>query len=129
MFCNLPIANETSFDDIVSETGVSRYGLYDAFGNKRELFRAALQSYIDLLKKAHQQELRGQNASIAEIRDYFKTLLSDDLIVRRGCMICNTAFEVASRDETVAEDVQRYFGNSPVLGERLRRDLVRRHRQ
>lgn len=117
----------TSFDDIVSETGVSRYGLYDAFGNKRELFRAALQSYIDLLKNAHQQELRGPNASIKQIRDYFNTLLSDDLIVRRGCMICNTAFEAASRDETVAADVQRYFDElSKVFGKALGNARARR---
>lgn len=100
---------ETSFDDIVSQTGVSRYGLYDAFGAKRDLFRQALQSYIGFLKRTHQQELRGKDASLPEIQAYFKTLLSDDLIVRRGCMICNTAFEVAPHDAEVAADVRGYF--------------------
>ena len=29
---------DTSMEDLVEVTGVSRYGLYGAFGNKRELF-------------------------------------------------------------------------------------------
>ena len=33
---------ETSMEDIVRATGVSRYGLYGTFGNKRELFEQAL---------------------------------------------------------------------------------------
>ena len=28
----------TSIDDVVKATGVSRYGIYGTFGNKRELF-------------------------------------------------------------------------------------------
>jgi TetR/AcrR family transcriptional repressor of nem operon len=34
--------SETSMEDIVKTTGVSRYGLYGTFGNKRELFEQAL---------------------------------------------------------------------------------------
>jgi AcrR family transcriptional regulator len=38
---------DTSMDDIVRATGVSRYGLYGTFGNKRELFEQALDRYAE----------------------------------------------------------------------------------
>ncbi len=38
---------DTSMEDIVRATGVSRYGLYGAFGNKQELFEQALERYAE----------------------------------------------------------------------------------
>ncbi|MDH4316580.1 MAG: TetR/AcrR family transcriptional regulator, partial [Gammaproteobacteria bacterium] len=43
--------SETSMDDIVKATGVSRYGIYGTFGNKRELFEQALERYADGMGK------------------------------------------------------------------------------
>ena len=43
--------SETSMEDIVRATGVSRYGLYGTFGNKRELFEQALDKYADRMGK------------------------------------------------------------------------------
>ena len=43
--------SDTSMEDIVQATGVSRYGLYGTFGNKRELFEQALDSYADGMGK------------------------------------------------------------------------------
>ena len=34
--------SETSMEDIVKATGVSRYGLYGTFGNKKELVRTGV---------------------------------------------------------------------------------------
>jgi AcrR family transcriptional regulator len=38
-------------EDIVKTTGVSRYGLYGTFGNKRELFEQALEQYAEGMGK------------------------------------------------------------------------------
>ena len=43
--------SETSMEDIVQTTGVSRYGLYGTFGNKRELFEQALEQYAEGMGK------------------------------------------------------------------------------
>ncbi len=40
---------DTSIDDLVSETGVGRSGLYGTFGGKRDLFFAALTRYRNLI--------------------------------------------------------------------------------
>ena len=44
--------SNTSIDDVVKATGVSRYGLYGTFGNKRELFEQALEKYTEQMGKA-----------------------------------------------------------------------------
>ena len=36
---------DTSMEDIVSQTGVSRYGLYGTFGNEKELLIAAIRHH------------------------------------------------------------------------------------
>jgi AcrR family transcriptional regulator len=57
--------SETSMEDIVKTTGVSRYGLYGTFGNKRELFEQALEQYAEgmgkrsFLMAPQDEELRG----------------------------------------------------------------------
>ena len=41
--------NDTSVQDLVEETGVARSGLYGEFGDKHELFLAALDQYQDIV--------------------------------------------------------------------------------
>jgi len=102
---------ETSFDDIVAATNVSRYGLYGAFGSKRDMFRKALGEYAQTVMGAYQAELRAPDASLPQIHDYFQTMLNfaENQAAGRGCLICNTAIEVAPHDEEIAGDVRRLF--------------------
>ncbi len=104
---------ETSFDDIVAATNVSRYGLYGVFGNKRDLFRKALQQFFDYFVSTYQAELRKPDASLPEIRGYFEILfkLGEGVVAGRGCLLCNTAIEVAPHDKEIAADVRRIFDN------------------
>ena len=103
---------DTSFEDIVKATNVSRYGLYGVFGNKRELFRKVLRQYADLFVHDYQAELRKPDASLPQIREYFETLLllGDSMLAGRGCMICNTAVEVAPHDAEIAAEIRTLFG-------------------
>jgi len=102
---------DSSMDDLVKATGVSRYGIYGTFGNKREFFKASLRSYADRIVSHMQRPLRKRDASLAEIQEYFAKLLqlagSDR--GRLGCLICNTATEVAPHDEDVGRAVRAVF--------------------
>ncbi len=102
---------DSSMDDLVKATGVSRYGIYGTFGNKREFFQASLRRYADRIVSHMQRPLRKRDASLAEIPEYFTTLLqlagSDR--GRLGCLICNTATEVAPHDEDVGRAVRAVF--------------------
>ena len=53
--------NDTSMDDLVNETGVSRYG---TFGNKHAFFQAALARYAQQRAKHMQDELRKLDAGL-----------------------------------------------------------------
>ena len=93
----------TSIDDLVEGTGVNRYGLYSTFGGKRELFKTALRQYYRHMARRFQSDLRREDASLPEIREFFEGLA--ELVRsgqgRDGCMICNTATELAPHDAEI----------------------------
>lgn len=103
--------SETSMDDLVRATGVSRYGLYGTFGNKRELFEQALERYADRMGRQSFLRLLEPDASLAHIRAIF-----DERIERicsagdkRGCMLCHTAMQLAPHDREMADVLQRFI--------------------
>ena len=101
---------ETSLDDIVSSTKVSRYGLYGTLGNKREMFRKALRAYADKVIGAYQGDLRKTDASLPEIGGYFENMLGfSERAIGKGCLVCNAAIEVAPGDPEIAKDVRDIF--------------------
>lgn len=103
----------TSVDDLVRETGVSKYGLYGVFGTKRELFRRALLRFWEQVGQDIQADLRRRDASLPEIRRYFSRLagMADEKGIRRGCMACNTATEVGPFDEEIRVEVKHLFSD------------------
>jgi TetR/AcrR family transcriptional regulator, transcriptional repressor for nem operon len=101
---------DTSMDDLVEFTGVSRYGLYSTFGDKHDLFIAALKYYREETVSALLHSMDAADASLAQIRSYFSSLmLTGNATGRRGCLICNTAVEVAPFDRDAAEQVDTSF--------------------
>lgn len=100
----------TSIDDIVAATGVSRYGLYDVYESKRGLFLAALDHYYETIFQTMLAPLETSEASVSEIRQYFDVLLhyAGKPGGKIGCLMCNTASEVAPFDKDVAERVRKF---------------------
>ncbi len=103
--------SETSMDDIVRATGVSRYGIYGTFGNKRELFEQALERYADGMGRQSYLHLLEPDASLAHIR-----LIFDDRIEamcgsseNKGCMFVHTAMELAPHDHEIKGVLQKFM--------------------
>lgn len=113
----------TSIDDIVAATGVSRYGLYDVYENKHGLFLAALDHYHETIFRALLAPVEKPGASVGEIRQYFGTLLSyaGKPGGGIGCLMCNSASEVAPFDAAVAERVKHFRDSA---GKAFRRALT-----
>jgi len=92
--------SDTSMDDLVQATGVSRYGLYGTFGNKRELFEEALEKYAESMGRQGYLQLLEPDASIRHIQAIFDERIEtmcaegDDM----GCMIAHTAVSLAPHD-------------------------------
>ena len=104
--------SETSMDDIVQATGVSRYGLYGTFGNKRELFEKALDRYAENMGKASYLRLLEPDASLAHIRGIFNDRVEATCssAENRGCLFVHTAMELAPHDDDIRGVLQKFMG-------------------
>ncbi|MEM7433141.1 MAG: TetR/AcrR family transcriptional regulator [Pseudomonadota bacterium] len=103
--------SETSMEDLVQATGVSRYGLYGTFGNKRELFEAALERFAESLGKASFLKLLEPDAELDQIRSIFYERAEDMCNVRenKGCLFIHTAMEMAPQDEELRDVLQKFM--------------------
>jgi TetR/AcrR family transcriptional regulator, transcriptional repressor for nem operon len=103
--------SETSMEDIVRATGVSRYGLYGTFGNKRELFEQALDRYADSMGKQAFLRLLEPDASLEHIRKIFQERVADMCCEEetKGCLFIHTAMELAPQDEDLRDVLQRFM--------------------
>ncbi len=104
---------DTSMADLVEHSGVQRYGLYETFGGKQELFQLALERYQDTVvsMRLTMLEKRQPEPSLRELKQFFEQFIQllDDSSSSFGCLMCNTAIEIASHDAVVAFKVQQYF--------------------
>ena len=103
--------SETSMEDIVQTTGVSRYGLYGTFGNKRELFEQALEQYAEGMGKRSFLRLLEPGASLDHIRTIFTERVADmcGSDERKGCLFIHTAMELAPQDDELRGVLQRFM--------------------
>ena len=67
---------DTSMEDLVAQTGVSRYGLYGTFGNKHDLFVATLDHYRDVIVARLLDPLEQPSVCVAAIIRYFESLMT-----------------------------------------------------
>lgn len=104
--------SDTSMDDIVKATGVSRYGIYGTFGNKRELFEQALERYADAMGRESFMKLLEPDASIHHIRAIFDERIGQMCTCgeNRGCLLCHTAMELAPHDHEIQEVLKKFLG-------------------
>ena len=102
---------DTSIDELVRETGASRYGLYATFGDKHDLFLQSLTRYAREVFGPMIAQLEASQASLREIRAFFRSIRE---LVRqpggqRGCLMCNTAVELGPFDPASAGRVRKHF--------------------
>lgn len=89
----------TSIQDLVAETGITAASLYNAFGDKRSMFRTALDRYVESgvgERIARSQSLPPRQAIEAFFDDILARSLNDR--ERKGCMLVNSALELAPHD-------------------------------
>ena len=121
--------HETSVDDLVDATGVRPGSLYNAFrGGKRELFLGSLERYSKLVVPEKLGDLERPGASVAEVRAYFDGLVSDLLSPegRAGCLMVNTAMELAAEDSEVSHVVRGHMARLERNATRALRNAKRR---
>jgi len=89
----------TSIKDLAEHTGIAVASLYNAFGDKRGLFHRAFDDYVENGIGERISRLRRQpprQAIEAFFREIVSRSLDDDQ--RKGCMLVNSALELAPHD-------------------------------
>jgi TetR/AcrR family transcriptional regulator, transcriptional repressor for nem operon len=100
----------TSVKDLVGKTGITAASLYNAFGDKRTLFRAALDHYIKSSVGERIQRCEALPAREA-IETFFQDILNRSLSDRdhKGCLLVNSALEIAPHDSEFLEIIANVF--------------------
>lgn len=102
----------TSIRDLTERMGISAPSLYNAFGDKRQLFVLALERYADCRMRERIRRLEATCSPKLAIQRFFDELISRSLSdkERRGCLIVNSALEVAPHDRELRAVVSSYLG-------------------
>ena len=100
----------TSMQDLVSAMGVNRASMYQTYGNKAELFIAALDQYIDSSLVMIKEALEAKGSPLANLSNLFKRLLTHSAETNMsGCLIGNTAVELGPHNPAAAEKVRNFW--------------------
>ncbi len=90
---------QTSVRDLAEQMGITGASIYNAFGDKRSLYRQAFAHY--LAQTVRDRVARLENLRpLKAIRSFFDEIIdrSVDDEQRRGCMLVNAALELAPYD-------------------------------
>jgi TetR/AcrR family transcriptional repressor of nem operon len=110
--------------DLASSMGICGTSLYNSFGNKRSLFIKALERYLDRSVRARISRLQ-TSAPKQAIHAFFDEIIERSLQdrARRGCLLINSALEVAPHDRKLGveialrlEEIEGFFRNRIAAG-------------
>jgi TetR/AcrR family transcriptional regulator, transcriptional repressor for nem operon len=93
----------TSVNDLLAEMGLNRGSLYGTFGDKKQLFLAALEKY-DEQNVVRFRDMLDRPSAKSALRD-FLTMAAGKCTAeggRRGCLAGKAAMEMAPHDKDVA---------------------------
>lgn len=94
----------TSLQNLLSSMGLSKSSFYQAFKSKHALFHKSIQHYRRMLLNDLQSRLKQSDSSRAFIEELFNelSLETSGINSHRGCLLMNTANELAQTDKVIA---------------------------
>ena len=101
----------TSIRTLSEATGLSQPSLYNAFGDKRALFMRSLERYAQLSMRDRIKRLEEGADPVEAVRRFFRELVARSLADpdRRGCLIVNSALDVAPHDAELKAVIASYL--------------------
>jgi len=91
----------TSLSDLTSRMGIQRPSIYSTFGDKKELFEAALRRYTT----SRASDIRSTLQKYPSVKEAFSIFFADIITkeyeedLSKGCFCINTMVELAPHDE------------------------------
>ncbi len=102
----------TSVRELAARMGIAGTSLYNAFGDKRALFRRALERYCERSTRERIARLELSLPPKAAIRAFLGEIVERSLDDRdrRGCLLVNSALEIAPHDAEMATEIAARLG-------------------
>ncbi|MGI5454645.1 TetR/AcrR family transcriptional regulator [Streptomyces sp. CA-249302] len=100
----------TSMSDLVDRLGIGRASVYATFGNKHELYLKALERYDRAGLPPIVRELSQPGPALPAVRAVVRRYAAeaaDEQLRLNGCLVTNTAAELAPHDRAAARQVER----------------------
>jgi AcrR family transcriptional regulator len=99
-----------SIRDLEQATGLKSGSIYNGFGDKDGLFRAALAHYNTAVVRRRIDRFLPDGAGLDGLRHLFRSLLSEPDGGANGCLLTNSAIEFGAGDPIAAPGVQEGLG-------------------
>ncbi|MFF0795085.1 TetR/AcrR family transcriptional regulator [Streptomyces spiralis] len=122
-------AATTGIQDIVNATGLNRSSLYATFGGKRELYRAALERYVENRSQPALRKLEEDDRGLPAVTEFFTGLIETRCTgeyAQWGCMVSNAHAGTENSDPEVSAILDRQHQR---LRDTLRAALISAQRQ
>lgn len=101
----------TSIQDLVEGMGIGRRSMYDTFGEKHALFIRSLDRYAETQSRAFAALAARARDGRDAVRDLLSVVLGPDVHFK-GCLLVNSATEVAVHNAEAAHRINRHLGES-----------------
>src|SRR6267154_4844567 len=101
----------TSVRDLADRMGIGGASLYNAYGDKRALFVAALARYADRSMRERIARLEKSGRPKEAIRAFLAEIIDRSLEDpdRKGCLLVNSALDVAPHDAAIGRVIAAYL--------------------
>ena len=102
----------TSLRDLTASMGLTAPSLYNAFGDKQELFARALERYLDRTTRDRLRRLEESLPPKEALHRFFAEIVEHSIKdrQRKGCFLVNSALEVAPHDAECRAVIAEQFG-------------------
>ncbi len=104
----------TSPAQLAGAAGIAKGSLYNAFASKRELFEKCLDLYHRQIGELAKGLMEHPGTTRECLGDALRSVVDSDFAGprRRGCLIGNTAVELAGQDAEIAQTIRRMQDDS-----------------
>lgn len=96
---------DVSIADLAQATGIVAGSIYNAFGDKAALFRAALHAYVHGFVAQRLQRHAGGDATLEDLEQLFLSVLEAPLDDGFGCLVNNSIIEFGREDGIASADI------------------------
>jgi TetR/AcrR family transcriptional repressor of nem operon len=116
----------TSMRDLADGTGLTTPSLYNAFGDKRTIYRLVLDRYVQSALVTCAEIFDGERSPVRALERYFDAIITEALDdkLHKGCFVVNTALELAPHDvdfrdvvTDVFDKIQQYLRDCITVGQ------------